>query len=273
MFAITSLHMNHLLPSSNCLLLAKTHCQRAVLGGFAVPRDSVSPEAIIMASMLLATYWLALPAWESTGQSHFPDVFNWLPAARTCMGKVQPYHQDLLDGAFPFLPQNYPGAPSMLTPFPDIFYHIYDPQLCPFDTEELDDPQTLAAYGAAFFSIINYSWEVFMEPGIQTFTIYRFLCAVPDEFFKLFLEHRPRALIIVAHYCTLLGQLDELWCYSWGRCRHDLQRILSLLDEKWLPCMEYPLNVLAMRDQPLGDAVNRLDGPKATADKTDLNIL
>ncbi|KAH8818888.1 hypothetical protein DL96DRAFT_1715165 [Flagelloscypha sp. PMI_526] len=208
-FDITSLHMNHLLPTSDYLLLARVHCQRAVLGGFDAPKGSVSPEAIVMAGLLLATYWLALPAWESTSQSYFPDVFNWISAARTCMGKVSAYHQEFLEGAFPFLPvQRYHGAPSMLTPFPDMFSNIHDPKVCPIDTEELKDPQTVATYKAALFSVIHYSWEVFMDCTVQTFTIYGFLCAVPDEFFNLFLEHRPRALIIVAHYCTLLGQLD-----------------------------------------------------------------
>ena len=61
MFSITYVHMNHLLPSSNYLPLAKMHCQRAVLGVFEAQGNSVSPEAIVMTSVLLTTYWLALP--------------------------------------------------------------------------------------------------------------------------------------------------------------------------------------------------------------------
>ncbi|KAH8818886.1 hypothetical protein DL96DRAFT_374579, partial [Flagelloscypha sp. PMI_526] len=245
MFAVTSLHMHHLLPSSNYLMLAKRHCQQAMLGIF----KATSPEAILMASLLLATYWLALPDWELTSHSTFPDVFKWVPAMRTAMRVVEPYHQEVFRGAFSFLPRKLHSAPSMLTPFPDIFYHTYDPQLCPFDTAELEDPPTLAVYETALFSFIHYSWNAFMEPDIQTFAVFGFICSVPDEFFKFFLERRPRALIIVAHYCTMIGQFDGMWWYSWERCRHDLQRILSLLDQKWLPCMEYPRNVLAMKDQ------------------------
>ncbi|KAH8818884.1 hypothetical protein DL96DRAFT_1715162 [Flagelloscypha sp. PMI_526] len=253
MFAVTSLHMHHLLPSSNYLMLAKRYCQQAMLGIFKATEDSVSPEAVVMAAPLLATYWLALPDWELTSQSPFPDVFHWVPAMRTTMRTIGRYHQDSLRGAFSFLPRKLYGAPSILTPFPDIFYRIYDPTLCPFDTEELKDPPTLAAYETALFSFIHYSWNVFMEPYIQTFVIFGFICSVPDEFFKLFLERRPRALILVAHYCTIIGQFDGVWWYSWERCRHDLQCILSLLDPEWLPCMEYPLNVMALKDQCFDD--------------------
>ncbi|KAH8818889.1 hypothetical protein DL96DRAFT_1684452 [Flagelloscypha sp. PMI_526] len=253
MFAITSLHMNHLLPSSNYLPLAKMHCQCAVVGALEAQGDSASPDAIIMTSILLATYWLALPTWELTCQGHSPDIFNWVPAVRTIMRMVMPYHENLVGGTFSFLPRRINGLPAEMTPFPDILYRIYDPQACPLDTEELKDVQTLAAYEAALVSFIHYSWGVFMAADIQTLTIHGFICSSPDEFFKLFLGRRPRALILVAHYCALLGQFDRVWWYSWERCRHDLQHILSLLDEEWLPCMEYPLNVLAMKDQHLGD--------------------
>ncbi|KAH8818885.1 hypothetical protein DL96DRAFT_1622268 [Flagelloscypha sp. PMI_526] len=251
MFAITSLHMNHLLPSSNYLPLAKMHCQRAVLGVFEAQRDSASPDAIIMTCILLATYWLALPVWDLTHQIHFPDIFSWVPAARTIIRMVIPYHRDLLEGTFSFLPVKM--LPTVVTPFPDILYQIYDPQMCPFDAEELKDARTLAAYEAALASFVHGSWGVFMTADIQTFTVYGFICAIPDDFFKFFLERRPRALIIVAHYCTILGQFDGVWWYPWERCRHDLHHILSLLDPEWLPCMEYPLNVLAMKDQRLDD--------------------
>ncbi|KAH8818887.1 hypothetical protein DL96DRAFT_1750259, partial [Flagelloscypha sp. PMI_526] len=229
MFAITSLHMHHLLPSSSYLPLAKMHCQRAVLGALEAQGDSVLPDAIIMTSILLAAYWLALPAWELTHQSHFPDIFNWIPAVRKVMLMVISYHQDVLEGTFSFLPKRINGLPAVMTPFPDILFQIYNPLACPFATEELKDAQTLAAYEGAL------------------------VASVPDEFFKLFMERRPRALILIAHYCAMLGQFDGVWWYPWERCRHDLQCILSLLDETWLPCMEYPLNVLAIKDQRLDD--------------------
>ncbi|KAH8795887.1 hypothetical protein DL96DRAFT_1204064 [Flagelloscypha sp. PMI_526] len=253
MFAITSLHMNHLLPSFNYLPLAKMHCQRAVVEAFKAREDSASPDAVIMTSMLLATYWLALPTWELTYQSHYPDIFNWVPAVKTIMLMVRPYDQNLVGSTFSFLPGRINGLPTVVTPFPDILYRIYDPQACPFDTEELEDTHTVAMYEAALNSFIHYGWNVFMEHEIQTFAIFGFICGAPEDFFRLFLERRPRALIIVAHYCTILGQFDGVWWYSWERCRHDLQHILSLLGEEWLPCMEYPLNVLAMKDQHLED--------------------
>ncbi|KAH8818758.1 hypothetical protein DL96DRAFT_1684374 [Flagelloscypha sp. PMI_526] len=263
-FAITSLHMNHLLPSSDYLPLAKMHCQRAVLGVFNAPMDSVSPDAVLMTNILLATYWLASPSWGSNHESYLPDVFNWIPAARTFMRRIGFYYQDLLEGTVSepsFLPLAVLGKDvPVLAPFPSIFYQIYHPEDSPFDKDELKDAHILAAYDIALRRVSTCSWAASIDSSIRSMVMYAFLSTVPDIFITLFLEQRPRALILVAHYCAILGQLDGAWWYTWERCEHDLQRILSLLDEKWLPCMEYPLTLLAVKGQNLNGALHDLAG-------------
>ncbi|KAH8818781.1 hypothetical protein DL96DRAFT_371053 [Flagelloscypha sp. PMI_526] len=256
LFAITSIHMHHLLPTSEYLPRAKMFCQHAILGLFNASADAISPDVLIMAEVLLATYWLAFPAWNSKRGDAFPDVFNWFPAAMTIMRRASFHRNDSERPRFITTVFSAHDMFSMATPFPEIFMKICDPHVCPFDTEELEDKRTLAVYEIALRSFIHCSWGIFMNPKIQTFAIYGFLCAAPDEFIRLFLEKRPRALILVAHHCAILGQFDGVWWYSWERCRYDLQRILSYLDEKWLPCMEYPLNLLAMKDQDLGNVLD-----------------
>ncbi|KAH8818757.1 hypothetical protein DL96DRAFT_370609 [Flagelloscypha sp. PMI_526] len=262
-FAVTSLHMHHLFPSSDHLLRAKMHCQRAVLGVLGASQNHVSSDAVLLANILLGTYWVAFPSWGSNNPDDLPDVFNWVPAARTFIRKIGFNRQDMLTGRIstpPFLPLAAIGnhTSSTLTPFPDILYRIYSPEMCPFDSEELEDKHVLAAYQVALELISHCTWSAFMDSRVQYLAIYAFLSIVPDIFIRLFLENRPRALILVAHYCAFLGQFDRVWWYSWERFQHDLMRIMSLLDERWLPCIEYPLDVLAMRDQRLSDAFDGL---------------
>ncbi|KAH8818729.1 hypothetical protein DL96DRAFT_1749936 [Flagelloscypha sp. PMI_526] len=237
-FAVTSLHMHHLIPTSGYLPLAKMHCQYAVRGLFSLPMDSAPLDASVMADILLTTYWLAFPAWDSTRSNVLPDVFDWLPAAKKFMSRIESYKRRFAEHGSPNPPILAPllldyEMNSAVIPFPESFVKICHLDVCPFDSEELQDERTLTAYEAG----------VPRGPKLHL--------GIPDDFFKLFMEKRPRALIIVAHYCSILGQFDGVWWYSWERCRHDLQHILSILDDKWLPYIEYPRNVLAMKDQPL----------------------
>ncbi|KAH8818825.1 hypothetical protein DL96DRAFT_1820212 [Flagelloscypha sp. PMI_526] len=253
-FAVTSLHMHYLLPSSNYLQLAKMHCRRAVLEVFSATQDSVSSEAIVMANIFIAVYWLAAPAWESTERDIYPDVFNWIPAARKFMYKMGVFNQEVLKGILPtpsFLPSPFhiKELPIALAPFSNSFYQIYQPELCSLDAEELKDAHILTIYELVLYRLSNCCWSAFTDRKFHTSAIYPFLSVVPEDFVNLFLEKRPRAMILVAHFCAILGQYDGIWWYSWDRCRHDLQRILSLLDKKWMPCMEYPLSLLAMNPQ------------------------
>ncbi|KAH8818826.1 hypothetical protein DL96DRAFT_1820213 [Flagelloscypha sp. PMI_526] len=255
-FAVTSLHMHHLLPSSNYLPLAKMHCHRAVLGVFNATKDSVPSEAIFMANILLAVYWLASPAWESGHLDVYPDVFDWIPASRKFMCRIGSFHRDMREGIVPapsFLPPSIFSAkkpqPFEFAPFSDSFYQIYRPEVCQLDASELEDPHILAVYNLALRLVSKCCWSVFKDCEFHTSAIFPFLCTVSEEFVNLFLEKRPRAMILVAHFCAILGQCDGMWWYPWDRYRHDLQRILSFLDKKWLPCMEYPLNLMAMNRQ------------------------
>ncbi|KAH8835103.1 hypothetical protein DL96DRAFT_1572841 [Flagelloscypha sp. PMI_526] len=261
MFAISSLHMHSLRPSSdsNYLALSKMHCQHAILGLYNASttgkESTVSSDAMFMAQTLLGTYWLASPSWASTSNDDdMPDVFDWVPPTRTFMRKIGEFEEDLLKGiidAPSYLPPElFRDKPSTLAPFPNIFYNIHRPAVCPFDTEELDDPNIIGVYELALRKISN-TWSAFMHPKIQNLSIYVFLSGAPARFFELFSERRPRAMIILAHYCAILGQFDGAWWYTQDRFRRDLRRILSLLDDKWLPWMEYPLNVLAMYENSL----------------------
>ncbi|KAH8818778.1 hypothetical protein DL96DRAFT_371033 [Flagelloscypha sp. PMI_526] len=273
LFVITSLHMHYLLPSSNHLSRAKFFCQHAVVGLFQNTSTNIlSPDVLIMAEVLLATFWLAFPAWEPGQGVMFQDVFTWFPAAKTIMRRAAFYRRNSDRSRFVTTVVVAREKSPMPTPFSEIFLKMCRPEVCPLDIEELEDESTLAVYEAALHAFIHCTWGNFMNPELSTLAVWGFLWSSPDEFFTLFLEKRPRALILVAHYCAILGQFDGVWWYSWERCRHDLQQILSHLDEMWLPCMEYPLNVLAMKDQDVANALDAAVGSSSIAETTSDNL-
>ncbi|KAH8832051.1 hypothetical protein DL96DRAFT_1706431 [Flagelloscypha sp. PMI_526] len=253
MFAISSLHMHMFRPSEDFLRLAKMHCQRAVLG-LDISGASTSWEITWMANVLLSIYWIASPSWRSYSQDGPPDLFDWFPTARTYMHRLSPYWSAVVKGAVtdsPVLPHTLADVkkpiPRMPSPFPTILENIHREEVCPFDPDELKDAKVVACYDRLVRKLSKI-WNIFMHPDLQNLAIYLFPTAVRDDFFIRFQQRRPRALIIVAHYCALLSQFGTTWWYGIDRAHNDIQRILSLLDAKWLPWMEYPLAVIKMEE-------------------------
>ena len=53
-------------------------------------------------------------------------------------------------------------------------------------------------------------------------------------------EHRPLALVVLAHYCVLLYQLRQNWCLDrWGA--RVARAIWSMLDHEWRPMTDWPM--------------------------------
>ncbi|KAH8832020.1 hypothetical protein DL96DRAFT_1812760 [Flagelloscypha sp. PMI_526] len=250
-FALSSLHLHTCRPSEDYLRLAKMHCQRAILGLHKVG-DSVPQEFIFLANLPISIYWLASPSWTANSQSGTPDLFDWFPVARTFMRRLGPYWEGVCNGIIAdsqILPEDLTKEhkPPTFSLFPYIVGNIHREEVCPFDPEELVDPKVVSCYHH-LIEKLSCMWNVFMNSNLQNTAIFLFPAGVRDEFLELFLQKRPRALILVAHYCALLSQFGSVWWYGEDRARSDIQRILSLLDSKWLPWMEYPLTVLQMEE-------------------------
>lgn len=251
MFSISALHMHTFRPSDDFLPLAQVHCQHAILG-LRSAGDAVSVDITLMANTILGMYWLASPSWSFLSQD--PDIFDWLPATRVFMRSLGAHWAATLNGTrpdSPLIPHDLGDVRKQwrLAPFPSILHNIHRAAVCPFDLHELRDSKTITSYENALQKLSN-TWNLFMDPTLQNMAFFLFPSSSDDGFFQYFMEKRPRALIIIAHYCAVLGQFRGTWLYSLERSRSDIQRILSFLDEKWLPWMEYPLKVVAMKEAP-----------------------
>ncbi|KAH8832039.1 hypothetical protein DL96DRAFT_858317 [Flagelloscypha sp. PMI_526] len=238
-FALSSLHIHVLRRSEDYLQIAKVHCQKAIIT-LNPASDHVSWELAFMANALISIYWLASP------QGGTLDLFDWFPAARTFMRRLKTYWIAVSNGVVrdSFIDGLTKGPQNpMPSPFPTIVENIYREDVCPYDTEELTDFNVVRAY-ELLVQKLSYTWNLLMHPNLQNVAIYLFPAGALDNFIDLFLKKRPRALILVAHYCALLTRFGSVWWYGTDRARKDIERILSLLDAKWLPWMGYPLKVI-----------------------------
>jgi hypothetical protein len=70
---------------------------------------------------------------------------------------------------------------------------------------------------------------------------------VSDDFVTLLSDEHPGALILLAHYCILLKQLESYW-YMKGYSARLLSRIYTRIGQKWHPWMTWPLQDVSIND-------------------------
>ncbi|KAG7452925.1 uncharacterized protein BT62DRAFT_989937 [Guyanagaster necrorhizus] len=98
------------------------------------------------------------------------------------------------------------------------------------DVDELSDVSVRTAYEDSIYWL-ELAW---------TAPFNRWMCVwwymMPTTFFRLLAEERPRALIILAHYCAMMNRVakDGPWWVKkqWG---NEVARIVSMLDTQWAP--------------------------------------
>ncbi|RFU35493.1 hypothetical protein B7463_g857, partial [Scytalidium lignicola] len=69
---------------------------------------------------------------------------------------------------------------------------------------------------------------------------------VSDEYMDLLVDGHTGALILLAHYCILLKKVEENWYFE-GRATRLLSTILSRLDKRLHPYIQWPLEVFKLR--------------------------
>ncbi|KAK0471160.1 hypothetical protein IW261DRAFT_1513428 [Armillaria novae-zelandiae] len=120
------------------------------------------------------------------------------------------------------------------------------------DSDELHDVSVYAAYKESIH-ILQISWKALFQNWSASCLWW---ATAPDRFFRLLAEGKPRALIILAHYCVMMKQVPRngpWWAEKqWGI---EAVRILSRLDARWTPSLEW-LSSQLDEDQALHFADN-----------------
>ncbi|KAK0210392.1 hypothetical protein DFS33DRAFT_1483491 [Desarmillaria ectypa] len=127
------------------------------------------------------------------------------------------------------------------------------------DVEELHDVSVRTAYNDSIR---------FLERSSFNRCVGLWWYMMPTTFFRLLVEERPRALIILAHYCVMMKRItqDGPWWLKkqWG---NEAARIVSMLDSQWAPWLGWLLSQLdeahdtQVFDFTGVDLLNWFDGP------------
>ena len=66
---------------------------------------------------------------------------------------------------------------------------------------------------------------------------------VGDGYYEMLYERHPGALILLAHYCIILKQIQSKWYFDQGAMRL-MTSIIDLLDTRWHPYIEEPAKIV-----------------------------
>lgn len=125
------------------------------------------------------------------------------------------------------------------------------PGLAPFgeDTPLLDgshdsdatDAEAISAYQTVIRILqlnINQT-KTLCEAGTEPQAVFCWPIHVPQTFVDYLTERRPRALVIMAYFCTLWKRMEHLW-WAKGNAEYELAKVKRMLSPEWHPYLEWP---------------------------------
>ncbi len=202
---------------------AKTGLHRARVDG----REDAG--AVFSTLALLAKYQFATSSIVSLSASDWNITIHNITreVARVCPQLREGVLRPVLDVMAPTIvstPQEEPFSSSLST--------LLSTAHSSPDIEELHEVSVYAAYKESI-RILEMSWRA----PYQSWSASGLWWAMaPNRFFRLLAEGKPRALIILAHYCVMMKRVaqDGPW---WAKKQWGIEavRILSGLDQRWTP--------------------------------------
>ncbi|KAK0211949.1 hypothetical protein IW262DRAFT_1412655 [Armillaria fumosa] len=231
--AISALHAYHADPTAGRYAVAastyhwqaKTELHRAQTGG------KVDTGVVFITLSLLAMYQFA------TSSIVFLSASYWNITVQNITCEVARVWPQLREGVLrPVLDITAPTTIS--TPLEESFSSSLSTLLSTAhsspDSEELRDASVYAAYKESIH-ILEISWNALFQNWSASCLWW---AMAPDRFFRLLAEGKPRALIILAHYCVMMKRVpqDGPW---WAEKQWGIEavRILSGLDARWTPSL------------------------------------
>ena len=245
LLAISALHLNFLVaPDKSYAVVAAGHHGKA-LGSLRTAFPALHKEhaeALYAASLLTARYVYACPPIV---ESTLPSAPRWIPVFRGIYTIIHRGWDWMRQGElFPLLAQKVHEKgrdPHDRIEFQDSLFDLSKRGVhSELDPEELEDDRVLEIYRAATADL-KVSWDLFWSIGPREFAVIRWLSNMSDEFLRYIVEQRPRALVLLAHHCVMIGSLDEPYWWAKGKGIDEIKRIEGVLDEKWKPWLDWPI--------------------------------
>ncbi|KAK0204535.1 hypothetical protein DFS33DRAFT_1320991 [Desarmillaria ectypa] len=235
--AISALHAHHTDPTAGqYAVAADSHHFQAKIG---LHKAETDEDADIGAVFIT---WSLVTIFEFATSSAVSLVASdWHIMTRTIPSTVAEAWLQLQDGVLHPMLVTMMGpsmAPKVLEgPFISSLSTLSSTTPSLPDVEELHDVPVYAAYRESIH-LLEMSWKASFQKAYCMFSAGLWWSKVPSTFLRLLAERRPRALIILAHYCVMMKRVAEdgpWWARKqWGG---EAARILSTLDARWTPLL------------------------------------
>lgn len=102
--------------------------------------------------------------------------------------------------------------------------------------------------------LLRESAAIPLQPS-QTFgiklSLFRWVELIPQVYLELLGELRPHALILLAHFCILLGRSGAHYWYMAGAAERLISAIQDNLDEEWWSWIAWPLQMVSSNTHAL----------------------
>ncbi|KAK0228176.1 hypothetical protein IW262DRAFT_1349318 [Armillaria fumosa] len=232
--ALSALHAHHADPTaSQYAVAASAHHFQAKTGVHDAETDvKVDINAVFITLALLALYEFVMSSTACSYSSSRQITFRTIPP------KVEQNWTQLHDGVLRplFLTLAPTVAPTPLErQFPSSLSTLLSTMHSPPEVGELYDVSVYAAYKDSIH-FLETAWKASFEKDYCMRASCMWWAKLTNTFIRLLIEQRPRALIILVHYCVMMKRIavDGPWWArkQWG---NEAARILTSLDDRWMP--------------------------------------
>jgi hypothetical protein len=243
--AISALHLSSLCGGERYSIVAASHYQSASVSlRTALPnRANLDGNALFVTSSFICIYVFASP--QAT-QRDAPNALTWIPLLRGMHKILKECWDAVKDGELaPLLRVKSsfrlvaPIAPDPLLQLPDYLSILHLPTEDVPDSEEVGDPVVANVYKEAVEKL-RESWQIVSMVESRCSSAFIWPITAPEQFFAFLMERRPRALVLLAHYCAMFKMMENFWWIE-GRAMDEVGIILEMVDERWRRWLEWPL--------------------------------
>ncbi|KAL9094387.1 MAG: hypothetical protein Q9165_003237 [Trypethelium subeluteriae] len=175
-------------------------------------------------------------------------VINNPESVAALIVKTIPHYIEALLKSITFDPKDnrliYP--PDMIA---EPLKHLLDPRVPERQNWEAEawDEEVERAYREALGHIgaIYHASQASEPEGTLTRRVMGFVPMLSDRFIELLRDGEPRALVVIAHYYSLIKQLENIWWIK-DTAYREVMEICGLLPAEWQTMMRWPLEILGI---------------------------
>ena len=229
--AVAALHRHHLSATypapdtySEAALIHHTKCMETY------PSEvSGSGSAVFLSHFLIGVYGFATSTTSVYAPSKWLDTIRNMPA--TLVEQWPRLQESSLGPLARIIVPRSIQSPSIAYPPLLASIHSEGP-----DIDEVHDIGTSAAYEHASI-LLKRSWDASFHVDHHLIAAATLLTIASERFLTLLRQGRPRALILFAHYCTMMARMERTW---WTRkaWREELKKVEARLDARWAGWIE-----------------------------------